>query len=139
MKIVLKRQNNAYHFQGTNEEGNSIDIDGAPKIGGEDKGFRPMQLLAAAAGSCSSIDIISILEKQRQRLDDIKVFIDAEREKDKIPALFSTIHLHYVLTGNLNKDKVQTAINLSLDKYCSVAKILEKTAEITHSFEIKSN
>ncbi len=136
MRIELKRLNDAYHIIASNKDGNTIEIDGAPKIGGENKGFRPMQLLAAAAGSCSSIDIISILKKQRQTIKNFEVVIDAEREVDKVPSLFETIHLHYVLSGQLEKEKVEKAINLSLDKYCSVVKILEKTAKITHSYEI---
>ncbi len=120
----------------TNERGNTIHIDGAPAAGGENKGFRPMELLAAGAGSCSSIDIITILGKQHQELIDIQVEVTAEREQDTVPSLFTSIHLHYNLKGNLERKKVEKAIALSLGKYCSVAKILEKTAKITHSFEI---
>lgn len=123
-------------MQAVNEDGNIIDMDGAPNIGGENKGFRPMQLLATGAGGCSTIDIISILKKQRQEIKDLKVEIKAEREADKIPSLFSTIHLHYILTGDLEKQKVEKALELSLSKYCSVVKILEKTATITYTYEI---
>jgi len=136
MKIELTRLNDAFHLKASNEDGNTIEIDGAPGIGGENKGFRPMQLLAAGAGSCSSIDIISILKKQRQRITSFKVLVEAEREEGAVPSLFTDIHLHYILSGDLNKEKVERAINLSLNKYCSVVKILEKTAKITHSFEI---
>lgn len=139
MKIELKRINDACHMVATNEEGNEIHIDGAPVVGGERKGFRPMQLLAAGAGSCSSIDIISILKKQRQALTDLQVLVTAERENGKVPSLFQSIHLHYVLTGNLDKNKVEKALKLSLQKYCSVIKIIEKTTKINYSYEIKSN
>ena len=115
-----------------NEGGNTIHIDGAPGVGGDNKGFRPMELIAAGAGSCSSVDIITILGKQHQKLIDIQVEVEAEREQDKIPSLFISIHMHYILRGNLEKEKVEKAIALSLGKYCSVAKILEKTAKITH-------
>ena len=136
MNITIRQMNDAVHMQAMNEDGNIIDIDGAPSVGGENKGFRPMQLLAAGAGSCSSIDIISILKKQRQELKGLEIQVKAEREADKVPSLFSDIHLHYIFTGNLEKDKVEKAIELSLDKYCSVVKILEKTASISHSYEI---
>jgi putative redox protein len=139
MKIVLKRMNDACHMVATNEDGNQINIDGAPKVGGEGKGFRPMQLLAASAGSCSSIDIITILKKQRQPLLDLQVSIDAEREEGKVPSLFQTIHMHYTLTGNLDKSKVEKALELSLKKYCSVVKILEKTAKISYTYQIKTS
>lgn len=137
MKIVLQRQNKAFHMVASNEDGNTIEIDAAPQIGGENKGFRPMQLLAAGAGSCSSIDIISILKKQRQNLEDLKVIVEAGRDDQKVPSLFTNIHIHYILTGDLDEEKVQKAIKLSLDKYCSVVKILENSAKITHSYDIK--
>ena len=136
---MLNLQNSGCHMVAENEDKNIIHIDGASSVGGENKGFRPMQLLAAGAGSCSSIDVISILKKQRQNLTGLRVEVNAEREKNKTPSLFTTVHLHYILTGNLDEDKVKKAISLSLDKYCSVAKILEKTAKITHSYEIKNS
>ena len=138
MNIELKRVNEAVHMIAYNEDGNEIHIDGAPDIGGKGQGFRPMQLLAAGAGSCSSIDIISILKKQRQPLVDLQVLIKAKREESKVPSLFQTIHLHYILTGDLDGSKVEKDLELSLEKYCSVVKILEKTAKITYSYEIKS-
>jgi putative redox protein len=136
MRIILQRVNHACHMVAENEDGNTIHIDGAHDAGGQNLGFRPMQLVAAAAAGCSSIDIITILSKQRQEIRDLQVEVNAERVAGKFPSLFSTIHLHYVLSGNLNRTKVNRAIELSLEKYCSVVKILEKTAEISHSFEI---
>lgn len=123
-------------MKATNEDGAVIHVDGADSVGGENKGFRPMQLLLAGLGSCSSIDIISILKKQKQPLEDIKVLVDGEREKDKIPSLFQGIHIHFILQGKLDEKKVKRAVDLSMMTYCSVTKTLEKTAEITYSFEI---
>jgi putative redox protein len=98
-----------------------------------------MQGVLAALGSCSSIDVISILQKQKQEITAYLVTIDGQREQGKTPSLFTTIHLHFSLKGkNLESGKVQRAIELSVDKYCSVAKILEKTATITHSFTIEN-
>ncbi len=136
MKITLKRLDDMYHLQAINEDGRTIETDGAPAIGGSNKGFRPMQLLLAAAGSCSSIDLISILKKQKQDLRDISIEVTAEREKDKTPAIFTEVHLHYILTGNLDEDKVKRAVDLSVQKYCSVVKILEATAQVTYTYEI---
>lgn len=138
MKIELARQNDAYHMQATNEDNCTVDIDGSPEIGGQNKGMRPMQLLLAGIGSCSSIDIISILKKMKQPLEDIKVTVEAEREKDKAPALFTDIHVHYKLFGSLEEEKAKRAVELSMEKYCSVTRILEKTAHITWSFEVIS-
>jgi putative redox protein len=136
VKIILNRANKACHMVAKNEEGNTVNLDGSFESGGQNLGFRPMELLAAAAAGCSSIDIISILPKQRQELEDLRVEVVAEREKDQVPALFSTVHLHYILSGKLDNKKVKKAIALSLEKYCSVVKILEKTAQISHSYEI---
>ncbi len=116
-----------------NESGNSIHIDGAPE---NSQGVRPMQLLLMAVGSCSAIDVIGILKKQKQPLDDIKVEVDGEREKNDTFSLFKKIHIHYKFYGNIDEKKVERAINLSLDKYCSVSKTLEKTADISYSFSI---
>ena len=138
MKIELQRKNQAVHLEAVNEDGAAIQIDGAPSVGGENKGFRPMQLLLAGLGACSTIDIISILKKQRQVLDDIRIVVDGEREPNVEPSLFQDIHVHFILTGNLDEDKVQKAVDLSMQKYCSVAKTLEKTATITYDFEIIS-
>lgn len=139
MKITLKRLDDAYHMKASNEDGCTIETDGSPKIGGGNKGMRPMQLLLAAAGSCSSVDIISILKKMKQELKDFQVEVNGEREPDVVPSLFTDIHLHFKLSGNLEKDKVKRAVDLSMTKYCSVTKTLEKTAKITYSFEINND
>lgn len=136
MKITLKRLNDAYHLEAVNEEGCKIEMDGSPAIGGSNLGMRPMQLLLAAAGSCSTIDIISILKKQKQELKDLEVEVTAEREKDKVPSLFTDVHVHYKLKGDLDDNKVNRAVDLSFNKYCSVVKILEKTANVSSSYEI---
>jgi putative redox protein len=138
MKISLKRIDDAFHMEAKNEDGCTIETDGAPAIGGKNQGMRPMQLLLAAAGSCSSIDIISILKKQKQNLEDIQIEVTAEREKDKVPSLFTDIHIHFMLKGDLAEEKVKRAVNLSIDKYCSVLRILEKTAKVSSSYEIIS-
>ena len=139
MRITLERQNSAIHMKAYNEDGAYINIDGAPSLGGENKGLRPMQLLLAGIGGCSTMDIVSILNKQKQKLDDIKILVDGNRQKDKIPSLFETIHVHFVLTGELDEKKVKRAIDLSMNTYCSVSKTIEKTAQITYSYEIKTN
>jgi putative redox protein len=138
MKVTLKRLNDAYHMQATNETGNSIKMDGSPKIGGENLGARPMEVVLMSLAGCSSIDVISILKKMKQKVTDYNVEVDAEREPDMVPSLFTSIHLHYKLQGvNLDADKVKRAIQLSAEKYCSVSKILEPTAKISWDFSIE--
>ena len=136
IKIELNRLNDAFHMEARNEQGNTVHIDGSPDIGGTNQGMRPMQMLLAAMGGCSSIDIINILKKQRQPLRDFKVTITGDREKDVVPSLFTEVHAHFKLYGDLDPEKVQKAIILGVEKYCSVAKTLEYRAKITHSFEI---
>lgn len=137
MEINLKLQDAAYHLKASNDEGRFVEIDGSPDIGGNNKGMRPMQLMLSAIGSCSSMDILSILRKQKQEIKDYHVKVTANREKGKIPSLFESIHIHYEFTGSLDAAKVERAISLSLTKYCSVSRIMEKSANISHSYNIK--
>ena len=137
MRINLEQLDDAYSFEATNEAGNAVRIEASPALGGTGQGARPMELVAMGLGGCSSIDILSILEKQRQSPDHLEVRLEAERRKDEVPAVFTAIHLHYVLKGHqLAASKVRRAIELSLDKYCSVASMLNSTATITYSFAV---
>jgi putative redox protein len=136
--IDLKRVSGDFHLEATNDTGNSIRLDASPDVGGTGKGMRPMQLLLAALGGCSSVDLVMILKKQKQELKDISITVTGEREKGKVPSLYTNAHIHFKLVGNLDKEKVEKAIVLAVEKYCSVAKTLEKSAIITHSFEIIS-
>ena len=136
MKIDIARQNNAYHMLASNDESNTVSIDGSPEIGGEGKGMRPMQLILSGIGSCSAIDVISILKKQKQDLQDIKIEVTGDREEGKIPAVFTKIHLHFRVYGDLDETKVARAVKLSMDQYCSVSKMLENSVEITYDYEI---
>jgi putative redox protein len=81
--------------------------------------------------------VIDIIKKQRQQLDDITIEVSGEREPNKVPSLFEKVHIHYTLYGELDADKAARAIDLSIEKYCSVVKIMEKTAKVTYSFDIK--
>ena len=136
MKINLERIDKAYHMRAINEEGNTVETDGSPKIGGGNKAMRPMQMLVAALGGCSSIDVINLLEKMRQPLEDIKMEIIGDRVPDQVPSLFTKINIHYTLYGDIDESKAERAIQLSVEKYCSVGMIIEKTAPITWSYEI---
>jgi putative redox protein len=138
MQIEIKRLGDGFHLEASNELGNIVHLDAAPEIGGTNLGMRPMQLLMVALGGCGTMDIISILKKQKQDLKDIKISVTGEREKDVVPSLFTKAHVHFRLFGKLDEDKVKKAVDLSMEKYCSVSKTLEKTAVITYSFEIIS-
>src|SRR5690606_3330585 len=102
IKIELNRLNDAYLMEGVNEHGNKVQMDASPEIGGGNNGMRPMQMLLAAMGGCSSFDLINILKKQRQDLKDIKVTVTGEREKDVMPSLYTEVHAHFRLFGDLD-------------------------------------
>jgi len=136
MQVNLERINDAVLLKAVNESGNEIHIDGNEEIGGVGGGFRPMQLLLAGIGGCSALDAISILKKQNQDLKGVTIEVTGERRKGKTTAVFSDIHLHYVLTGNLDEKKVSRALHLAVDVYCSVGEMLGKTATISYDFEI---
>lgn len=136
MKISIQRLNDAVHMEAKNEDGITLQMDGTGQIGGINGGFRPMQMLLAAAGGCSAIDVVGILKKQRQNPDDLKIEVTGDRVSVGSYSEFKSIHIHFILKGDLDENKVARAIDLSLTKYCSVSKTLEKTAKITSSFEI---
>ena len=136
MKIELTRLDDAYHMLATNEDGNTVETDGSPKVGGSNQAMRPMQMLLSSLGACSSIDVIHLLTKQRQKIDDIKITLEGNRAEGEVPSLFTDINVHYRLYGDLDEKKVERAVTISGEKLCSVAKIIEKTAKITWSWEI---
>lgn len=135
MTITLNRLNDRVHFQAKTPEGHAIHIDGAPAVGGEDAGFRPMQLLLAAHAGCSAMDLVPILEKQRQRLDDVAIKVTAER-REGVPSPFTAIHIHYDLFGEIQEEKAHRAVDLAVNKYCSVGEMLRQSVKITFSFAI---
>ncbi len=136
MKINIKRLDDAFNFEASNEEGNKILMDASPEIGGNNKGMRPMQMLLAALGGCSGIDIVLILKKQKQEIDSFEIEVEAEREKIEEYSLFRDITLHFKFKGKVDKDKAERAVKLSVEKYCSVAKTLEPTAKINYKVSI---
>ena len=136
MRVTLKRLGQPYHFVARNSAGNEIHLDTGIDEGGTGKGVGPMQAVAMALGGCSAIDIALILAKGRQDVRTFDIEIDYNRAADQTPALFTDMHAHYALTGDLDSDRVRRAVAMSLDKYCSVAKILKKTAQITATFSV---
>jgi putative redox protein len=137
MKVELIRKNDAFHFDAYNEAGNVVSLDANEQIGGEGKGFRPMETLLAGLGGCSAIDVLLILKKQRQQVAHCSITIEANRKEGELISVFEKIHVHFRLSGNLLPEKVEKALSLSFDKYCSVAAILDKTAQIEYSYEIQ--
>ncbi|MDO6748587.1 OsmC family protein [Gilvimarinus sp. 1_MG-2023] len=127
-------------FLGESGSGHSVAMDGPEDHGGRNTGIRPMEMLLLGLGGCSNFDVISILKKTRQNVEDCRVEISAERA-DAVPAVFTKIHLHFVVSGRELKEKqVARAVELSATKYCSASIMLEGAGvEISHDYEIVEN
>ncbi|HEV7332263.1 MAG TPA: OsmC family protein [Flavisolibacter sp.] len=125
-KILLERKKGAFGFEVRDELGHLLQTDSSRENGGDDFGFRPMQLLLAALGSCSAIDMVSILAKQRQEISDMSIEIEGEREKDVVPSLWKTVTVVYHLKGKIDAEKAEKAAALSMEKYCSVAETMRR-------------
>jgi putative redox protein len=124
--IKLSRVSGDYGFEATDEYGHTVRMDSSPESGGQNFGVRPMQMLLMGLGGCSAIDVIAILKKQRQDVVDYKMVIAGEREAGKEPSLWQNITLEFHLYGTVDEDKANKAVELSLNKYCSVAATLYK-------------
>ena len=137
MKVTLERKNQAVHFEASSELSDvKVNIDGSDAIGGEGKGVRPMELVLMALGSCSVFDLTTILQKQRQDIQDIQVEVNGER-RDEIPNIFTKIHISFKLKGQIDELKAQKAAELAVKKYCSVHDMLAAGGiEITYSIKI---
>jgi putative redox protein len=123
-------------FVGQSESGHSVVMDGPPDSGGKNLGVRPMEMLLLGLGGCSAFDVVHILRKARQQITDCVAELDASRA-DTDPKVFTKIHIHFVVTGiALDPKRVEQAVNLSAEKYCSASIMLGKVAEITHDFEV---
>ncbi|MCP4499611.1 MAG: OsmC family protein [Deltaproteobacteria bacterium] len=129
--IVLKRKSGA-HFVAEDQAGHRVDVEGPPLVGGEGNAFGAMQLVLVGLAGCMSVDVLYVLQKGRFEVDDLQIDIQATR-KDEIPSTFDVINLHVTGKGNFSADKLERAVNLSHDKYCSVSKMLSATVTITAS------
>ena len=122
---------------GKSHSGHSITMDGPPEIGGENLGVRPMEMLLLGVAGCTMIDVVTTLKKMRQDLTNCETKLSAERA-DEHPKVFTDIHIQFIVKGqDLDPKKVEKAITLSAEKYCSASIMLGKMASITHDFEIE--
>lgn len=122
----------------TDAKGHTIKIDIPVEQGGNGNGFRPMQTVLAALCGCSSVDVVSILKKQRQSLEDLVIKVDGERQHGVEPALWEKVHLLFQIKGDVDPAKAARAVQLSMDKYCSVAETLRR-AGATITWEVMVN
>src|SRR5690625_1317829 len=109
MEVNIERISGKFHLKSTNEDQLSVETDASESIGGTNKGVRPMQMVLMAMGSCSAIDVIMILEKQKQDLQDIKIKVKGTRDMDQVPAIFTHIDIHFDLYGPVDEKKAARA------------------------------
>ena len=125
-KIELHRVKGEFSFEAKDAFGHTVIMDTSDETGGNNSGVRPMQMLLMGLGGCSAIDIVTILKKQRQQIDDFKIEISGEREPGKEPSLWQNVRIKYFLKGKIEPEKAKRACELSMGKYCSVAATLLK-------------
>lgn len=130
LKVTLHRVGPAA-FEATAGSGGKLIVDGAPEIGGEGRGMRPMELLVSALASCSAMDVVHILNKQKEPLAHLEVQLEADR-KDATPAPLTRAHLKFIAHGGVNAHKLERAVQLAVEKYCSVSESLKSEIQITH-------
>ncbi len=135
-RITLRRIGEPFHFEAVNSTGNAVHIDAGAAIGGTGQGVRPMEMLLMGLAGCSGIDVISILRKQRQEIQDFQIEVVGERGESKLANPFTKIFMRFVLCGPIEESHLKRAIELSMEKYCSVAKTLEKTATISWEYTL---
>ena len=123
-RIELKRIKGDFGFEAKDADGHIARMDSSPETGGQNFGIRPMQMLLMGLGGCSGIDIVSILKKQKQTVEEFRIFIDGEREAGKDPTLWKYIKIIFESKGNIAPEKAKRACDLSIEKYCSVASTL---------------
>ncbi len=127
---------NGMQFVGSADSGHAVVMDALSSVGGNNTGSRPMELLLIALGGCTGMDVISILRKKKQNVSRLELNVTGEQAEDH-PRMYTTIHIEYVLTGKDISDKaVKRAVELSLEKYCSVGATLDKAAKITYSYRV---
>src|ERR1700743_3240653 len=130
--IELSRVNDDFGFEAKDKNGHTVKMDTSPESGVKNYGVRPMQMLLMGLGGCSAIDVISILKKQRQEVRDYKMVINGEREAGKEPSLWKEINVEFHIYGEVDEDKAHKAVELSIEKYCSVAATLVKAGANLH-------
>jgi putative redox protein len=130
MNVKIESTFGDLNFKGTNERGQSV------QLSGNKEAVSPMESVLMAAASCSAIDVEMILKKMRQDVTSITVEVEGKRA-DAVPAVFTHIHMHYIVHGEVKEDKALKAVTMSMEEYCSVSIMLSKAVEITYTVEVR--
>jgi len=137
IRVEIERVHGDYGFEARDAMGHTVSMDTSPETGGDNFGVRPMQSLLLALGGCSGIDVISILKKQRLKVESFKAIVEGEREKGVEPSLWKIVNVQFLLEGDIDADKAKRACQLSMEKYCSVAETLRRAgAKLTWSVSV---
>jgi len=127
---------NGMQFVGEADSGHAIVMDGTPETGGKDTGLRPMELLLIGIGGCSGMDIVSILKKKKQTITGLEINVNGQKA-ESYPQKFTGIDIEFIIKGkNISEEAVKRAVQLSMEKYCSVKATLEGSANINYTYKI---
>ncbi len=138
VRIELERKDEGFGIEAIDSSGLKIQLDAGKNFGGNNFGISPMQSLLMALGGCSGIDVVSILQKQRQTISSFRIVIDGFREEGVEPSLWKIVNVQFLLKGSIDFEKAKRACSLSIDKYCSVAETLRRSG-CTISWDVKVN
>ena len=124
-KVIWKER---MSFEGTSDSGFKVPLGTSPDVGGDDDGFRPLELLAIGLAGCTAMDVISILRKKRQKVNSFEVKVHAERS-DEHPKVFTHLAIEYIINGkDISREAVERAVELSANKYCPAQAMLKQVA-----------
>lgn len=137
MKIELTGSPD-FKFKAKAGNGYSFDIGASKSIGGDESGFRPMEIVLAAVGSCAGIDVVNILKKSRVEFTSVGIHVEGDRKEGATPSPFTRVHVKFLINGAKDADlpKAERAVSMGVEKYCSVAASLDPQIKVTHSTEI---
>lgn len=141
MKVILTYRGGVDGASWSTEtgSGHTFIIDGSPQIGGQNLGPRPMELMLAGTAGCTAMDVISILRKKRQNIQECMIEINGTR-REEAPTIFTEIHIHFIVIGiELSERAVERAIELSHTKYCPAYTIMSQSAKMSSSYEIRTS
>ena len=136
LQVRITRVADGNHFRGIGPAGQTVEVDSVDEEPASAAGVSPLQLLVIALGTCSGVDLVSILTKGRQRIDQLDIEVSAQRDGGKPISLITDMHVHFDLEGELDSNKVERAVRLSLSTYCTVAALLSASVAIYASYSV---
>lgn len=134
-RVVVQRLHKNLHFEACNPSGKCLEIDGSD----EGKAMSPIELLLAAIGSCSAVDIATMLEKQGQTIDDFRVEVDGMRREEGESKPYHAMHMVFCIKGNIDRNRAQRVVELAVEKYCSVGATFRNETKITYELLMEEN